>query len=419
MTNMRSFSIGLLILMVAAAGIFSAPARGEEGGVIDQLLGSRPDLFGPVLENLDKHEVQILYTQIDRDAGNKPRFRTHSYRLAPGAYFYPASSIKLPAAVLALEKLNRLDVAGLDKNTSLRIDSAYTAQTAVVEDSNSPTGLPTIAHYVHKLFVVSDNDAFNRLYEFVGQQHLNETLWNKDYRDIRITHRLAIARTSDQNRNTNPFTFFDGDRIIYRQPLAYNPTQYSAPEPVLRGKGYISGGQLYQEPKDFTRSNYVSLEVLQGILQAVLFPDAVPEKRRFQLTGDDCDLLYRAMSMRPRESRHPDYDPGEYYDGWAKFLMFGDKKDPMPDNIRIFSKSGLAYGTLTDNAYIVDFENKVEFLLTAMVYVNENQIFNDGVYEYDDIGLPFLANLGRVIYQYELERERENEPDLSRFVVEY
>jgi len=419
MFRLRSFSIGQLILMALTVGIFFAPAQGKEGDVIEELLGSRPDLFGYVLENLDKHEVQIIYTQIDRDEDNRPQFRTHSFRLDPGAYFYPASSIKLPAAVLALEKLNQLEVEGLDKHTPLKIDSAYTAQTAVTGDSTAPTGLPSIGHYVHKLFVVSDNDAFNRLYEFVGQQYLNETLWNKGYRDIRITHRLAIARTSDQNRNTSPFTFFDGDRIIYRQPLAYNPTQYSAAEPVRRGKGYISGGELYQEPKDFTRSNYVSLEVLQGFLQAVLFPDAVPEKRRFQLTGDDYDLLYRAMSMRPRESRYPEYPPGEYYDGWAKFLMFGDKKEPMPDNIRIFSKSGLAYGTLTDNAYIVDFENKVEFLLTAMIYVNENQIFNDNEYEYDEIGLPFLANLGRVVYEYELERKRENEPDLSRFVVEY
>ena len=215
---------------------------------------SRPDLFGQVLESLDKHDVQILYTQIDRDGENKPHFHTHTFRFNPEAYFYPASSIKLAAAFLALEKLNQLGVDGLDKNTSLKIDSAYTAQTAVTEDETSSSALPTIGYYVHKLFVVSDNDAYNRLYEFLGQQYLNETLWNKGYRDIRITHRLAIARTSDQNRNTNPFTFYDGDQVIYQQSLVYNPTQYSAPEPILRGKGYISGGELYQEPKNFTRS---------------------------------------------------------------------------------------------------------------------------------------------------------------------
>ncbi len=409
-----------LSILLITAGLLAGQAQAKEAGVIEGLLRSRPDLFGPVLENLDKHEVQILYTQIDRDEDNQPHFRTHAFRFDPGAYFYPASSIKLAAAVLALEKINDLNVEGLNKHTALRIDSAYTAQTAVTEDETAPTGLPTIAHYVHKLFVVSDNDAYNRLYEFLGQRYLNETLWNKGYRDIRITHRLAIARTSDQNRHTNPFTFYDGERIIYQQPLVYNPTQYSAPKPILRGVGYIDGeDRLIEEPKDFTRSNYVSLEVLQGILQAVLFPEAVPEKRRFDLTEDDYVFLYRSMSLWPRESRHPRYDPEEYSDRYAKFFLGAKGREPLPAGVRSFSKSGLAYGTLTENAYIVDFEKGVEFLLTAMIYVNENQIFNDGVYEYDEIGLPFLADLGRVVYEYELERKREHRPDLGRFEVEY
>ena len=81
--------------------------------------------------------------------------------------------------------------------------------------------------------------------------------------------------------------------------------------------------------------------------------------------------------------------------------------------MRIFNKVGLAYGYLTDNAYIVDFERGVEFLLTATVLVNENGIFNDEKYEYDEVGLPFLAAVGRVLYDYELTRDRAFTPDLS------
>ena len=43
---------------------------GKHEDLVDDLLRSRPDWFGPVLENVDYHEVQILYTQIDRDAEN-------------------------------------------------------------------------------------------------------------------------------------------------------------------------------------------------------------------------------------------------------------------------------------------------------------------------------------------------------------
>jgi hypothetical protein len=63
----------------------------------------------------------------------------------------------------------------------------------------------------------------------------------------------------------------------------------------------------------------------------------------------------------------------------------------------------------------VDFKNKVEFMLSATIHVNENQIYNDNVYEYNSIGIPFLAELGRQLYQHELIRKRSNIPNLEKF----
>lgn len=131
------------------------------------------------------------------------------------------------------------------------------------------------------------------------------------------------------------------------------------------------------------------------------------------------EFLHKYMSMLPRESDYPKYDTTEYYDSHAKFFMFGDSKQRLPSHIRIFNKVGQAYGYLTDNAYIVDFENKIEFLLSAAIYVNDDQIFNDDKYEYDTIGKPFLANLGRVIYEYEKTRPRRYLPNLEQFKIEY
>ena len=36
--------------------------------------------------------------------------------------------------------------------------------------------MPSLGHYIRKVFLVSDNDAHNRLYEFVGQGELKERL---------------------------------------------------------------------------------------------------------------------------------------------------------------------------------------------------------------------------------------------------
>ncbi|MCY3667408.1 MAG: serine hydrolase [Gemmatimonadetes bacterium] len=404
-------------IAVFATFIYPPAVRGDGGTLLESLLRPNP-ICAPVL-SADKHEVQILYTQIDRDADNRPHFTRHEYRVNPQDYFYPASAIKLAGALLALEKLNQLGMAGVDRHTPVRIDSAASGQTAVREDPTAPNGLPTIAHYIRKLFAISDNDAYNRLYEFVGQQRLNEGLWEKGYRDVRLTHRLAIVRSPEENRHTNPLAFYRGDQVLYRQPMLVNPHTWRAPAPIPKGEGHIQNGELVAAPKDFAGSNYMSVEVLQDLLMAVFFPEELPAERRFDLRPDAYRFLYRAMSMLPRECPHPQYDPKKYYDSYVKFFLFGDNKKPMPDSVRIFNKVGLAYGYVTDNAYIVDFERGVEFLLTAVVLVNENGIFNDGTYEYDEVGLPFLSELGRAIYAYELERKREYRPDLSKWRVNY
>jgi hypothetical protein len=57
--------------------------------------------------------------------------------------------------------------------------------------------------------------------------------------------------------------------------------------------------------------------------------------------------------------------------------------------------------------------------VSAIVYVNEDQILNDDKYETDEVGLPFFAELGEYLYQRELKRKKQFMPDLSRFKKSY
>jgi hypothetical protein len=99
--------------------------------------------------------------------------------------------------------------------------------------------------------------------------------------------------------------------------------------------------------------------------------------------------------------------------------MFGDGKKPISPNIRIFNKVGDAYGYLLDNAYVVDFDKGVEFMLSAVINTNVDGIYNDGKYAYHQLGYPFMKNLGRTVYKYELKRKRRHKPDLSEFKLKY
>ena len=398
--------------------LFSLPAfaQFQSDSFIEKLLKKHPERFSEILKTPEKYHIQILYTKIDRNKKNEPHFTTHGYQVNNADYFYPASTVKLPAIVLALEKLNKL---GIDKYTTMLTDSARPEQSSVRRDTTAENGLPSIAHYAKKILLASDNDAFNRLYEFIGQEEFNETLHAKGYQNVRITHRLESPVSAENNRYTNPVRFVKDGKTVYEQPGKYSAKTYFSPTPILQGKGFMKNGELLNEPFDFTQKNFFALEEQHKLLKAIFFPDEVPEHQRFNLTKEDYTFLYQYMSQFPVETSFPANYTDDYYDGYLKFLIFGATKTRLPRHIRLFNKSGDAYGYLLDNAYIADFEKGIEFMLTAVIYANEDQIFNDNKYDYETVGLPFLANLGKTFFEYELSRKRMNRPDLERFEVQY
>ncbi|RKE52580.1 serine hydrolase [Sphingobacterium detergens] len=385
---------------------------------LEKLLQSRPDLFQQILNHSTRNEVQILYTQIDRDESNIPHFRSYSYRLNPNWYFYPASTVKLPTAILALEKINDLHINGLTKDTPLRIDSAFEKQTKVSVDESAVNGLPSIAQYVKKILLTSDNDAQNRLFEFIGRAELNAKLKKYGTKYSRIVNRLAIGDKGIWAKHTNPFTFYNGDHIIYQQKEQFDPKDYDIKlANILQGKGYMNDkDELIHEPWSFEGLNVYALADQQLILKKLLFPEAFKSKDRFNLQKEDYTLLYDYMSRYPFESDFPKYDTTEFWPTYSKLLFYGrEKSAKLNPNIRIFNKYGDSYGYNIDNAYIVDFEHGVEFLLAVVVQSNENGIYNDGIYEYEAVTYPFLKNIGQLIYQEELKRTKKIKPDLSKF----
>ncbi len=386
---------------------------------LENLLQKYPQYFDSILQNRKARNVQIIYTEVNRDGNNKPGFTDYFFNVDSSKYFYPASTVKLPTALLALQKLHGLQNTGITKSTTMITEDAYSGQTPTFNDPQTPDGRPNIESYIKKIFLVSDNDAFNRLYEFLGQEYINEQLHKKGYRDAQILHRLEISLSEDENRHTNPMQFLDSNNnILYNQPLLFNETKYAERRDTL-GKAYYRGGQLVNTPMNFSKKNRIALEGLHNILRSVIFPKSVPENKRFNLTDSDYTFVLHYMSQFPGETIYPFYDSVNYPDAYGKFLLFGSQTEPLPKNIRIFNKEGDAYGELIDIAYIIDFDKNIEFFLSAAINCNTDEILNDDMYDYDSIGFPFMKNLGRVIYNYELKRKRVHKPDLSSFKIIY
>jgi hypothetical protein len=405
---MRNIGLFLLLLSLTTA----LPAQRN---ILEKLIATEKNTFGDWVQDPAKYEIQVLYTQIDRNAAGEPSFTTCRYGVDPGQYFYPASTVKMPAAFMALEKINELGVVGLDKQAVMQNFAGTAPQTAALADATATNGLPSVAQYVRKIFLVSDNDAYNRLYEFLGQRYFNEKLRAKGFTDTRIIHRLSVSGYDTLgNRTTNPIQFVNDQGPLYHQGEVYS-SYYNdfGLTRQQRGVAYMDNdGEIINEPFDFRYKNYVAIQDLHDILKAAIFPQSVSERERFNLTPDDYAWVYRAMAQFPRESDSPAYDHEDHY---VKFWIYGDQDSTaqIPKNVRILNKVGWAYGYLTDAAYIVDMDAGVEFFLVGTIHVNDNQTYNDGVYEYEEKGLPFFGELGRAVYEHELKRKRKHSPDLS------
>lgn len=405
----------MTLLTVLIAAVACDGSAGWNGSLED-LLRSQPERFGTVMQDPEGHRLQVIYTQIDRDAENRPTFRSFRYRVNPAEYFYPASTVKLPTAIVALEKLQRL---GLSRDATMLTGSEAAYQTPATTDESAVDGNPSVAQYIRKILLVSDNDAFNRLYEFIGQRELNESLQDRGLEGTRIVHRLEVVLGTEENRWTNPVRFVDGERVLYQQDGVRSQVSFTGTKEELLGQAEIIDGKLVPLPKDFSVKNAYPLQDQHDVLKRLMFPEQVDPAHRFAISDDDYRFLYRWISTYPGESGIPQYaNSGDFPEGYVKFLMYGGSAAEIPAHIRIFNKVGDAYGFLTDAAYVVDFEHGIEFLLAATVYTNANQTFNDGEYEYEEIGWPFLRELGQAIYEVELARPRTHRPDLRHLRFE-
>ena len=112
-------------LLFVCSFLIASCAESDPGNPLETVLDSKSPLIKRVMDNLDKHEVQIRYTQIDRSKGEVV-FTDFDFQVDHENYFYPASTVKFPAAVATLEKLNELDTLSVDTRFYIEGDSVET-----------------------------------------------------------------------------------------------------------------------------------------------------------------------------------------------------------------------------------------------------------------------------------------------------
>ena len=326
-------------------------------------------------------------------------------------YFYPASTVKMLACIAALETLADLRLTTgdrlIDADCPLTINPLYQGDVPQDrDDSNLSGGVITVNHEVRKIFLVSDNQAFNRLYDFTGRDMLNARMHAAGLSSVSITHRLSEPRPVPDQAATAAVTIHspNGDVEV---PARVGRMELQNRGAGLRvGDGFMRGNDVVRTPMDFSGRNGVSLLDLQNALIMVVRPDIDLGLPGFVLDPQDRLRLHAAMEQYPGDSSNPVYPRANHPDNYCKFFLPGLRAWRADRHFRVLNKIGQAYGFTTENAYIEDTKTGEAFFLAATIYTNADGILNDDAYQYTTVAEPFMADLAAAVAEQVLSADR-------------
>lgn len=341
-----------------------------------------------------RHAIQLRRVRVLRDEDGMPRFETHDYGLHPRRWFPAASVTKLPMALLMAEAVQ---AAGGAADSVLRLDAAP----ASGEWGDEPLD-DSFVRGIDRTFAVSENRPYNRWYDMLGGERIHRRIAELGYPHVRLISRLG-SRDIGANRRTGGGALLSADgRELRRFPAGIASSRRFPFGRVSFGDGWRNDdGSVIPGPHDFSHANFLPLADSLRMLQAFVSPESVPAAQRWKIDGVLRARLLRALALRPRESESPRYPEAEHPDGYARWFFVGDGRARYPDGLTVFGKSGMAYGSLSEVAYVVDRDSGVECMLAASIQVNADGILNDDRYEYDTVGIPFMAAWARAVLEVE------------------
>lgn len=415
----------IILALLCSCSLFGQVANTSSASrILQNVLDSLENKYPKLIENPEKYRFKIVFTEIKRTK-EKVSLETVGFRMEEKEYLYPASVVKLPTILIALEEYNKIH----------KIRSRVTYETLIKfnkEKGCMPTAFSVkignkLEYYSLDLFTkqmlgISDNDAYNRMYDFVGQQQLNRRLKELNFQDGKIIRKFVLNCSLDQNRISDSYVF-----LGRRNEWLYNRRGITNPDTILTDSTYKIGKayegldkKIVPRPFDFSRQNNLELVDLHKTLNGVVFPKS-EFAHTFNITEEQRKYVLQNLGKYPAEFAL-DFNPKDFPATYKKYLFFGKDTNTNYTNdslsrFRSFNVVGLSFGCAIDAAYIVDLDTGKEFVLTVGIYANEDEVINDAKYDYETLAYPLMKDIGRLIMN-QLPENKENVTYLKGFVEE-
>ena len=350
------------------------------------------DFLKEIIKDKEDYEIQVLLTKINQN-NTQVNFQKYEFQLDDNQYFYPASTNKLPIVILTLKKINELRSKGSEITLKSKIILNYKDDSSELELRDSITSFQNL---IADVFLVSDNSASNILIDFIGYNYFNNEMKNAGFQKTYLNHKFnpdpyvnSTWQISDLDNNLISST--NDDQKIIKADDKTNGLD--------KGERRYFKGQILNESLNFSEKNRSSITDMHNLIKYIFYPEIFDSNNTFNLNVEDYDFLRYWMSRFTYEDIGEKFIGDEnFFETYNKFFIHGDEQSVSNEQIRVYNKIGQAYGTSIDNGLIKNYQDNIEFILTATIYTNKNKVINDNEYEYDDIAVPFLAKLSRAIY---------------------
>lgn len=377
-----------LAALLASAG-WPLGLRAAES--LDALIAAAGPDARRVLALRDAYQPQVLLTRCVRDGDGWRALDRQAFGPRPRQWFAAASWVKLPLAGLLLEELDRrrLDLA-VD---GLRLEIDGTAACAPLPTAQA--GGWRLDALMQSMLVVSDNLAYNALYELLGSDAIHARLRELGFPEIRMATRLGCPQPRSPGKLAARLRDATG-AVVWESPAQPQESFQRFPHGNARaGRAWAEAGRVIPGAHDFSDSNFIPLADVHRMTLA--FGGGIG--LRFELSAGTRRWLAETLSLVPRQAASLSAEQRALPDDQSKWLLPLDARGRFLPQLRIHSKNAQSYGWIGDSAFIADESAGRACALTVLVFVDRDGVLNDGAYDYAGTGRPFLREVGSALWK--------------------
>ena len=376
---------------------------------VDSLMNfvkGKNELVDKVIEDSKEYHLQFILTRIINDSSDIIK---EEAKYLTGDYFYPASMVKLPTAILTHELLDSLE---LNSNSYIKMNPDEKCKNQFFTNTTQNKKL-RFTNIIEELLAISDNNYYSILFHALGARNINRKLKEYDLKNTFIyTSFNGCPKESDLIFNSYDI-YDENDKKVFSKPKRkMDSIEYLGNhifnKKKLCGTAHYKGGKKINKAKNFNYALEYDLVDINETMVKLFHPNCYSKNKRFKINELSRSELIHSLLIHPIEIRNKKYKnslkyPANYY----KYSIIGDSKGiKLKDDFDIYSKIGISYGFVTETAYVFDKKNNQDFLVTISIKVNKNDVFGDGIYQYESIARPFIAAFTRLINSYLLSMKK-------------